>query len=125
MPNIAAQRQRSNHFILIYTISAECSYRDIVGFSEISYIFVIGNLTYYGQSGAKKTMVQAILRWIRLQYYRYSTITGLYIMGNIESAVIQLVFFLIFYFLIRYTYAFTAQILKFGIPIAADLIQDK
>ena len=46
-------------------------------------------------------------------------------MGNIESALIQLIFFLILYFLIRYTYAFTAQILKFGIPSAADLIQDK
>ena len=61
-------------------------------------------------------MITAVFRWIRLQYYRYSTVTGLYMMGSIESAIIQLVFFGILYLLTRYTYTFVAQIYKFGFP---------
>jgi Small subunit of serine palmitoyltransferase-like len=55
-------------------------------------------------------MLGAIGRFIRLQYYRYSTVTGLYIMGNIESTVIQLTFFVVVYFLVRYTYTFLVQL---------------
>ena len=60
--------------------------------------------------GKGEEMLGAIGRLIRLQYYRYSTVTGLYIMGNIESTVIQLTFFIVVFFLVRYTYAFLAQL---------------
>lgn len=60
-------------------------------------------------------MFGSINRFIRLQYYRYSTVTGLYIMGNIESTVIQLTFFVAVFFLIRYACAFVMQLCGYGL----------
>lgn len=61
------------------------------------------------------TMIGAIDRFIRLQYYRYSTVTGLYIMGNIESTIIQITFFIVLYFLVRYTCTFFTQLSNSGL----------
>lgn len=62
------------------------------------------------------TMFGAIGRFVRLQYYRYSIVTGLYIMGNIESTIIQLTFFVFLYFLVRYTCTFFSQLSSSGLP---------
>lgn len=63
-------------------------------------------------------MIGTIIKWIKLQYYRYSTITGLYIMGTIESTVVQLIFFLGAFFFLRYSYAFFAELSAGGISNA-------
>jgi hypothetical protein len=62
------------------------------------------------------TMLQAAFNWLRLQYYRYTVCTGLYMLGNVEVTIIHLIFAVSSYYLLVYAHAFITQLTQLGTP---------
>lgn len=64
-----------------------------------------------GQSKiSKQSTSNGLLGYIRLAYYRYTLMTGLYVLTPFEAVVIQSVYILFGYFLIRYTFSLIKQL---------------
>jgi hypothetical protein len=56
-------------------------------------------------------MIHAVRNFIKLQYYRYTVCTGLYMLDTTEVAFIQFVFLLCTYYFLIYAYAFFTQLI--------------
>jgi hypothetical protein len=50
-------------------------------------------------------MLQAIIKIIQRQYYRYTLMTGIYMLGFGEAAMVHALLFVVFLFLVNYTFA--------------------
>jgi hypothetical protein len=60
-------------------------------------------------------MLGAIIKIIQRQYYRYTLMTGIYMLGFTEAAMVHALLFVIFLFLVNYTFAsyvFFSEFLK-------------
>ena len=55
-----------------------------------------------------------MIAWVKLQYYRFTVITGLYMLGYFEVAIIQSFFLLCTYYFVSYAHAFITQLSQSG-----------
>lgn len=54
-----------------------------------------------------------MIDYLKKLYFRYTLVTGIYVLNNFETAVVQSLLLISIYFIIRYTWTFSSELLKF------------
>lgn len=57
-------------------------------------------------------LVGSLIKWIKVQHYRFEINFGFYVLTRAEALVLYFIFLFISYIISRYTYAFVTQFLN-------------
>lgn len=59
------------------------------------------------------SIIERVINNIKKQYYRYTVMTGVYMLGPAETSILHLAYVIGIFLLVRYTYAFLDQIIYY------------
>ena len=59
------------------------------------------------------SIIEKVIDNIKTQYYRYTVMTGVYMLGPAETSILHIAYIVGMFLLVRYAYAFLDQIIHY------------
>jgi hypothetical protein len=59
------------------------------------------------------SIIEKVLDNLKVQYYRYTVMTGVYMLGPAETYILHAAYIIGLFLLVRYTYAFLDQLIYY------------